>query len=118
MTWAETKRLKEMPEEPPSAPPPAPPATTDSREIFDASQWIFGTVSSAQLLDEDTGACVAKTGDRILLVYPMRSDETTGRVTMRMKRVDPHTGALSYARVLVYDPDADESAVAHFSFSA
>ena len=43
--------------------------------------------------------------ERVLLIYPMKVDDTTGRVGMRMKRVHPVTGQLSYRWATVYDPE-------------
>lgn len=76
--------------------------------------WVFGTASSP-LLDKDTGEEVAKAGERILLVYPMKNDEESGKVHMRVKRANPVTGQLSYSWVVVYDPDTDARNVHDFS---
>lgn len=68
------------------------------------------------MVDEmDTDSVVARTGERVMLVYPMRSDSNTGRVTMRAKTVDAVTGQLSYTWVLVYDPESGTRAVTDFA---
>ena len=83
----------------------------------DASQqWVFAKVTGHDMVDEmDAERVVARQGERVMLVYPMRSDPNTGRVTMRAKTVDAVTGQLSYAWVLVYDPEAGSRAVTDFS---
>ena len=87
-----------------AAPPAA--AAAAAEAAHHSAQWVFGT-AAADLVDDDApGEVVAAAGDRVLLVYPMAQDAETGRVTMRLKRVDPVTAALSYATVAVYDPDA------------
>lgn len=106
----------DAPRKPPpssSSPSPPPPPPLRSSE----EHWVFGTASSP-LLDRDTSEEVASEGERVLLVYPMESDERTGRVHMRLKRAHPVTGQLSYAWVGVYDPDTDVRSVRDFAVAA
>lgn len=75
--------------------------------------WVYGTTLEA-LTDTD-GKTVAAKDERILLVYPMRSDSVTGIVSMRRKTAHPNTGQLKYEWVPVYVPDEDRNLVSNFS---
>lgn len=77
------------------------------RTIHQESQWVYATAAVDLRDAHDDGEAVAVKGDRLLLVYPMASDEATGRVTMRVKRCDAVTGQLTLSTVVVFDPDED-----------
>lgn len=68
--------------------------------------WLYGTTVNA-LKDVDDGSIVADAGDRVLFVYPMRSDEESGAVTMRLKKVHPVSARLTYHWVEVYSGPAE-----------
>ena len=88
-----------------AATPPPPPSTTSLATLFEETQWVYATAQVA--LTNDADETVASEGDRVVLVYPMRTDASTGRVSMRLKTVHPTTGALAHTWVSVYDPDAE-----------
>lgn len=90
------------------------PAVPEPKRDDDEQHWTYAT-AVAPLLTE-AGEQVAAADDRVLLVYPMRSDPDTGAVLMRLKSVHATTGRLSYEWVVVHDPDASERLVADFSF--
>ena len=75
-----------------------------SRQLYDEMQWVYAT-ARAPLVDTETGERVAEEGSRILLVYPMQSDADTGRVTMRLKRIDAATGGISLHPIVIYSGD-------------
>lgn len=74
--------------------------------------WVYATCTTS-LVDEDDGGAVAEEGDTVVLVYPMREDSETGRVTMRAKTVDAVTGQLRYRRVVVYESGGEERRNVH-----
>jgi hypothetical protein len=90
-------------------PPPMQTLREDMAALYEESQWVYATARHG-LEDEETGEALACAGERVMLVYPMRTDATTGRVSMRLKAVHPTTGALRHAWVAVYDPDAEDDA--------
>ena len=75
--------------------PPAPPVSPEE------THWVYGT-ALCDVHEEGGGPLVASQGTRLLLVYPQRHDESTGRVCMRVKTADAATGQLSYAWVEVF----------------
>lgn len=117
MTWAETQAKEQGEVIPPIVTHEAPtPKKDDMREIFDAAQWVYATPLE-NLYDLDAPeTLVGTTDDRLLLVYPMIEEKD--RVLMRVKRVDPDTGSLSYHRVVVYDHDEDKRLLYKFSLIA
>ena len=86
--------------------PPMPVVVPDQlAALFEETQCVYATAQVA--LTDEEGAVAASEGERLVLVYPMRTDAGTGRVRMRLKTVHPTTGALKHTWVGVYDPDAD-----------
>ena len=61
--------------------------------MYNEMQWVYGTVAH-ELRECETDAAIAAPGERVLLVYPMRTDDATGRVDMRVKTAHPVTGQL------------------------
>lgn len=62
---------------------------------------------------------VATAGERVMLVYPMRTDSSTGTVHMRLKRCDPVTATLTYTWVCVCSGENHEvRSVGNFSLVA
>ena len=80
-----------------------------------SSHWVYATAVKDVMDVEDETRVVCAAGKRALLVYPMTTDPDTGRVRMRCKAVHPVTGQLSYATVLVYDPDTEERPLVDFA---
>jgi hypothetical protein len=78
------------------------------RGVHEESQWVYADCLRP-LQDASTGDEVAPEGSRVMLVYPMLTDEVTGRVRMRLKTVHAGTGQLSYRWVKVYDPEQEHS---------
>lgn len=72
----------------------------------ESSHWVYGTVYGP-LLDEHGTTC-ATPGERVVLVYPMKSDSASGVVRMRLKSVHSRTAQLSLTWVTVYDPERDD----------
>lgn len=81
-----------------------------AKQHTDDEHWVYGTV----LVDEIGGA---KNGDRVLMVYPMRDDESTETVQMRMKTAHGQTGQLSYTWVTVYDATDRTRTIGNFSLT-
>lgn len=77
----------------------------------EATHWVYATVAAAAPLRDDAGREVAGAGESVLLFYPMRQDDDTGRVYMRARRADAVTGQLTDAWVVVYDK---QHLVTHF----
>ena len=75
--------------------------------------WVYATVAEDSLRD-DAGRHVADPGDSVLLVYPMRRDDDTGRVFMRHRAADPTTGQLTDTWVAVYDAETKRHLVRDF----
>lgn len=78
------------------------------RGVHEEAQWVYADCLRP-LQDASTGDEVAPEGSRVMLVYPMHTDEVTGRVRMRLKTVHAGTGQLSYRWVKVYDPEQEHS---------
>ena len=93
---------------------PAPVEEDGLRSVFEEAQWVYADAREP-LVAEGDGEEVAPAGGRVMLVYPMKTDEVTGRVTMRLKRVHALTGQLSYCWVVVYDPEREGRPVTNFS---
>ena len=96
-------------------PAPTPLTQEPTPVLMEDMHTVYGTVSTP-LFDEN-GNQVAEKGRRAVLVYPMSSDADDGRITMRMKNVDPNTAQLSYTTVTVYDPNTDTRYVTDFSLT-
>ena len=77
-----------------------------TRAVHHEMQWVYAS-TARDLVDESTGEAVARNAERVVMVYPMREDDETGRVTMRLKRADPVTGQLHMHWVCVYDGRGD-----------
>ena len=86
---------------PPSLPPPpSPPPEIDE----DNAHFVYATVAVDRLVEVDGDASpLATRGERVLLVYPMRTRGEEELITMRLKRCNPRNGQLSYHWVVVYD---------------
>ena len=56
--------------------------------------WTYGT-AMADVFECGTTEKVASSGERILLVFPMKEDKG-GVVRMRCKKIDPSTATMSY----------------------
>lgn len=80
-----------------------------TRAVHHEMQWVYAS-AARDLVDESTGEAVARTAERVVMVYPMREDDETGRVTMRLKRADPVTGQLHLHWVCVYDGRGEAAA--------
>ena len=89
-----------------------------SDDDVDEQHWVWGT-TCASLTDVQTKQEVCGANERVLLVYPMRVDASTGAVIMRHKRVDSRTAGLSYHWVAIYSGhDDDTYFVNNFSLGA
>jgi hypothetical protein len=116
--------LRSVPKQVPPTPPPSverKPQEVSKKnmvadEIYSETQWVYATAAHP-LVDSSTKEEVASAGEKVLLVYPMTSDES-GKVTMRMKSVHPTTGQLRMHHVYVYDPDSDLRFVKDFTLVA
>lgn len=106
------------------APAPAPPAVapptpvrleTPPRSASEEMHAVYASVTEEGLVAVEGGDVVASHGERVVLVYPMRSEGDDGVVTMRRKSVHPVTGQLSYDWVRVYDPNSETRYVTDFS---
>ena len=86
-----------------------------SIQRHEQEHWIYASVGSMGLKTSETNETIVDPGTRIMLVYPMTSDPTTGMVSMKMKYVDSVTGQLMMKWVRVYDPNSDERFVSDFS---
>ena len=82
-------------------------ATRNTADNEEEGHWVYATTKAILLADEGgaEGECAAE-NNRVVLVYPMRSDPESGRIAMRHKTVHEHTGQFKYTWVVVYDPDA------------
>ena len=80
----------------------------------DHYHWVYAT-AVGPVLDAHTEEVVADAGARIMLVYPMESDASTGKVRMQMRSSHATTGPLTDRWVVVHDPDADGRVMADFS---
>ena len=76
--------------------------------------WVYGTARQQIVSDADESV-VANTGDRVLLVYPMKDSPVKGTVSMRVKTAHPVTAQLAYTWVTVYDSNTDERFFCDFS---
>ena len=94
-----------------------------SRQLYEESQWVYGKASSRMMGIEVNGEAnrvlelykqrqgeidkivVTEPGDWALLCYPMQQVKTLKgtQALMRMKRVDPTTGQLSYVWAIVFE---------------
>lgn len=92
----------------PLPPAPQPPPQSDDVHV------VYATVTENGLMTPD-GDIVVHSSQRVVLVYPMASEGDDGIVTMRMKRVHPVTGQLSYVWVRVYDPNTETRYVTDFA---
>ena len=111
----EPQKPAPVPQQPAPVPQqPAPAAEDGLRSVFEEAQWVYADARES-LVAEGDGEEVAPAGGRVMLVYPMKTDEVTGRVTMRLKRVHALTGQLSYCWVVVYDPEREGRPVTNFS---
>ena len=94
--------------------PAAPPVGTtaaaapDPEAVYHQLQFVYATCA-CECVDLETQDPIAAKGDRVMLVYPQRSDPDTGRIDMKLKRAHPVTGQLSFSWVTVYDPMIDEA---------
>ena len=87
-------------------------ATQESAFVDDV-HVVYASVTDAGLMTSDGETL--ESAPRIVLVYPMASEGDDGVVTMRMKRVHPVTGQLSYTWIRVYDPNTETRYVTDFS---
>jgi hypothetical protein len=83
----------------------------------DDRHFVYSSAAE-DLKDVHTGDVVARTGDLVMLVYPMQEGDgaNSGEVLMRVKAVDCTTGQLSYHWVVVYDIDSGKRCISEFSF--
>lgn len=115
-----THRASPIAEEVPPVPrvEEAVPAVT-VRQAQEESHWVYGTaaVDVAEVLaDGSAGSAVAKAGERMLLCYPMTSDED-GNVFMHCKTAHPATAQMGLHKVMVHAPsEAVAYRVRDFSF--
>ena len=112
------------PAAPPAAPPPrhrratgraaaAPPAAPPAAPREDA-HWAFAR-ARVDLCDVHSRDVVLPASSKGLFVFPMVPDgEDT--VYMRLKRIHPITGKLSYHWVVVYNGETAEHTVEQFAF--
>lgn len=98
-------------------PPPPPPTSSDSvvAVVTEEMHSVFATVAAP--LTDESGTVVAHEGSRVVLVYPMTADADDGRITMKMKSVNPNTAQLSYTTVTVYDPNTETRYATDFSLT-
>ena len=80
----------------------------------DHYHWVYAT-ALGPVIDAHTEEVVADAGARVMLVYPMESDASTGKVRMQMRSSHATTGQLTERWVVVHDPDADGRVMADFS---
>ena len=91
------------------------PTQNNAAQDTNEHHFVYGK-AGMDLYEENTSRMVARSGTKVCLVYPMTHNEETGRVTMRMKMVDPETAQLSYCNVCVYTGfDDDTRCVTDFS---
>lgn len=88
---------------------------TPAETVVDDAHLVYASVAAAGLPSAEGDETVASVGERVVLVYPMRSEEDDGVVTMRKKCVHGVTGQLSYRWVRVYDPNTETRYVTNFS---
>jgi hypothetical protein len=69
--------------------------------------WVWATAEVDVVAAADASRVLARKGERVLLVYPMRSLDAAGRVGMGMKTCNPTTGQLGVEEAVVFDPEAD-----------
>ena len=79
--------------------------------------WVWANAVTA-LSDAESGEKVCDAGTRVLLVYPMRADDETGSIRMRLRNVDPVTGQPMVCWVEVYDPITETRRLSSFSLSS
>jgi len=75
--------------------------------------FVFATV--CKQLYSSTNEIVSEEGSRVMLLYPMKTDDDSGLVFMKRKTVVPDTGQLKLDWVRVYDPNSDTHFVSDFS---
>jgi len=107
------------PAPPPTLAPPAPPTPVrverPPETVSEEVHVVYASVTERGLVAVEGGDVVASRGERVVLVYPMRSEGDDGVVSMRRKSVHPVTGQLSYDWVRVYDPNSETRYVTDFS---
>ena len=77
---------------------------------------VFATVKTC-LKEVDTNKNLAVNGERVLMVYPMRSNESDGTIHMRLKTVHPCSGQLMYNWAIVYNPINQDRSLIEFSLT-
>lgn len=113
--------------QPSLAPPPAPARAQVAARAPVAAQvlgvpkvghdqyhWVYAT-AVGPVVDAHTEDVVADAGARVMLVYPMESDVSTGKVRMQMRSSHATTGQLTERWVVVHDPDSDDRVMVDFS---
>jgi len=91
------------------------PAMAILETVSEEVHVVYASVTERGLVAVEGGDVVASRGERVVLVYPMRSEGDDGVVSMRRKSVHPVTGQLSYDWVRVYDPNSETRYVTDFS---
>ena len=81
------------------------PGLADFETLYHTTQFVYATACVKCMNGEDT---LAEENDRVMLIYPQRTNDETGCVEMRLKRAHPITGQLDLIWVTVYDPMDDE----------
>lgn len=76
------------------------------QQLYEELQFVYAD-AAVDLCDEQSGDCVAKANEVVVLLYPMSTD-ATGAVSMRCKSVNPLTGQLSLHDVRIYEPKESE----------
>ena len=71
------------------------------QQLYEEVQIVYAVAQEDVALEHGT---IAK-GTPVALLYPQTTDESTGRISMRLKVVDARTGALSLPSVCVFDPN-------------
>ena len=78
-----------------------------------AHHGVYATVHRG-LIEATSSQRVGEDGDRVFMVYPMRT-EANEKISMRLKKVNSVTGQLSYNWVIVFDPSSDERFLKDFA---
>ena len=88
------------------------PDSEDTKASASSEHFVFATACFD--LKRSTGETIAKRGERVMLVYPMRSSNKF-EVEMRIKQAKATTGQLSYSWVVIFDEGDGKRFVKDFS---
>ena len=113
LTVADSQAMETIPEVQKPVPPPvirSPSISNHETPVY----WIYGIADATITSVDDVDRVLAKAGDRVMLVYPMRTDPRNGCIHMQLQSVHSVTGQLSLDWVEVYNPDTEERKVSQF----